>query len=97
MSASITPRIYGAARHPKSFLSLDDADHLLSRTEDAAYAASLIAAWAGRYPPAPLPESAMPAEAGVVVRIGARDYTSTVRAGRRPAACVVVDNMHNLP
>ena len=39
-------RIYTAARQPKSFLSLDKADHLLSRKEDAARAATLIAAWA---------------------------------------------------
>jgi uncharacterized OsmC-like protein/esterase/lipase len=42
-------RIYSAARHPKSFLSLDKADHLLTRKEDAARAASLIAAWADAY------------------------------------------------
>ncbi|HEY0628535.1 MAG TPA: bifunctional alpha/beta hydrolase/OsmC family protein [Sphingomicrobium sp.] len=42
-------RIYSAARHPKSFLSLDQADHLLSRKEDAARAATLIAAWADAY------------------------------------------------
>ena len=41
--------IFVAAKHPKSFVSLDDADHLLSRPEDAAYAARLIAAWAERY------------------------------------------------
>ena len=47
-------RIYSAARHPKSFLSLDKADHLLSRKEDATRAASLIAAWADAYvEPAP--------------------------------------------
>ncbi|HTI31070.1 MAG TPA: alpha/beta fold hydrolase, partial [Sphingomonas sp.] len=38
--------IYGAARHPKSFISLDGADHLLTGPEHAAYAASMIAAWA---------------------------------------------------
>ena len=42
-------RIYTTARHPKSFLSLDKADHLLSGKEDAARAASLIAAWADAY------------------------------------------------
>ncbi len=42
-------KIFMAARHPKSFISLDGADHLLSRREDAAYAGSLIAAWAERY------------------------------------------------
>ncbi|HEX6064762.1 MAG TPA: bifunctional alpha/beta hydrolase/OsmC family protein [Longimicrobiales bacterium] len=41
--------IFMAAKHPKSFISLDDADHLLSRAEDAAYAAEVLAAWASRY------------------------------------------------
>jgi hypothetical protein len=42
-------RIYAAARHPKSFLSLEKADHLLTRKEDSARAAGLIAAWADAY------------------------------------------------
>lgn len=42
-------KIFQAARHPKSFISLDRADHLLSRSEDARYAGGLIAAWAERY------------------------------------------------
>ncbi|KPJ78974.1 MAG: osmotically inducible protein C [Gammaproteobacteria bacterium SG8_30] len=42
-------RIYEAALHPKSFISLDKADHLLSRTEDAEYVAATLAAWASRY------------------------------------------------
>jgi len=41
--------IFQAARHPKSFVTLDDADHLLTRRADADYAAGVIAAWAGRY------------------------------------------------
>lgn len=41
--------IFQAAKHPKSFVSLNDADHLLSRREDAAYVAEVLAAWAGRY------------------------------------------------
>jgi putative redox protein len=41
--------IFLAARHPKSFVSLDDADHLLTRPGDAQYAADVIAAWASRY------------------------------------------------
>lgn len=44
-------KIYRAARHPKSFVSLDDADHLLSRPRDSRYAAKTIAAWASRYLP----------------------------------------------
>ncbi len=39
-------QIFQAAKHPKSFLSLDRADHLLSRREDAEYAAGVLAAWA---------------------------------------------------
>ena len=41
--------IFQAARHPKSFVSLDQADHLLSRRQDSAYVAETIAAWASRY------------------------------------------------
>ena len=51
--------IFMAAKHPKSFVTLDDADHLISKPADAEYAAEVIAAWAGRYlalrPPAPPP------------------------------------------
>ncbi|RII25092.1 MAG: osmotically inducible protein C [Geobacter sp.] len=41
--------IYKAAPHPKSFVSLDTADHLLSDTRDSRYAGEVIATWAGRY------------------------------------------------
>ena len=41
--------IFLAARHPKSFVSLDNADHLLTRETDATYAADVIASWASRY------------------------------------------------
>jgi alpha/beta superfamily hydrolase len=44
-------RIFTAAKHPKSFISLDTADHLLSARADATYAADLIAAWVVRYLP----------------------------------------------
>jgi uncharacterized OsmC-like protein/alpha/beta superfamily hydrolase len=42
-------KIFLAAKHPKSFVSLDSADHLLSRRSDAHYAAGIIAAWSQRY------------------------------------------------
>ncbi len=42
-------KIFVAARHPKSFVSLDTADHLLSDAADARYAAGVLAAWAARY------------------------------------------------
>jgi uncharacterized OsmC-like protein/alpha-beta hydrolase superfamily lysophospholipase len=41
--------IYQAARHPKSFISLDNADHLLSKASDAEYVGATLAAWASRY------------------------------------------------
>ncbi len=44
--------LYHAARHPKSFVSLDDADHLLTDPAEAAYVAGVIAGWAHRYLPA---------------------------------------------
>ncbi len=46
-------QIYQAAKHPKSFVSLDDADHLLTRKEDSVYVASVLAAWVERYLPGP--------------------------------------------
>ncbi len=45
-------RIFLAAKHPKSFVSLDDADHLLTRRADALYVGAVLAAWASRYLPA---------------------------------------------
>lgn len=41
--------IYRIAKHPKSFVSLDDADHLLMKEEDSTYVAEVLASWAGRY------------------------------------------------
>ena len=41
--------IFALAKHPKSFISLDSADHLIMNNEDAKYIASSIAAWASRY------------------------------------------------
>lgn len=52
-------QIFLAAKHPKSFVTLDDADHLITRPADAEYAADVISAWVTRYveltPPAPPP------------------------------------------
>jgi putative redox protein len=42
-------KIYVAARHPKSFISLDNADHLLTRSSDAEYVAVCISAWASKF------------------------------------------------
>lgn len=61
-------KLFGAARHPKSFLSLAGADHLLLTEADADFAAGMIAQWAGRY--LPLREALPMPEDGVVVRTG---------------------------
>jgi pimeloyl-ACP methyl ester carboxylesterase len=42
-------QIFGAARHPKSFVSLDGADHLLTRKADSAFVAAVLSSWASRY------------------------------------------------
>ncbi|WP_417603451.1 alpha/beta fold hydrolase [Primorskyibacter flagellatus] len=59
-------RIFTTAKHPKSFVTLDDADHLVSRASDAEYAAQVIAAWAGRYLDLPAPAPPPGAPEGVV-------------------------------
>jgi len=48
--------IYKAAKHPKSFISLDDADHLLLKEEDSLYVGMMIAAWSHRYIDTPVQE-----------------------------------------
>lgn len=77
--------IFKAAKHPKSFISLDDADHLLSRRADARYVAAVLAAWADRY----LPKSDAPSEDQdvkpgevLVAETGTGKFTQDVRSGR---------------
>lgn len=74
-------QIFAAAKHPKSFVSLDDADHLISRPEDAAYAARVIAAWVERYVPAErAPEGH--ADSLVVKETGQGKFQALAIAGR---------------
>jgi len=49
VSVKEAERIYKAAHHPKSVVSLDNANHLLTRAEDAEYVASLISSWSSRF------------------------------------------------
>ncbi|MEH6587673.1 MAG: bifunctional alpha/beta hydrolase/OsmC family protein [Halioglobus sp.] len=49
VSINEAEKIYRTAKHPKSFVSLDDADHLLTKAHDSEYVAVTIAAWASRY------------------------------------------------
>jgi putative redox protein len=78
-------RIYDAARHPKSFVSLDGADHLLSNPEDTRYAADVIGAWVSRYLSLPAPQETVevPLAAGTVQvsESGTGRLQQTVRAG----------------
>ena len=74
-------QIFRAARHPKSFVSLDDADHLLTRSADSAYAAEVICAWAARYLGKPPPRSASEPGEVVVEETGEGNFQVEVLAG----------------
>jgi uncharacterized OsmC-like protein/alpha/beta superfamily hydrolase len=75
-------QIFTTARHPKSFLSLDTADHLLRKREDAIYAADMIAAWVSRYLPAVEEPAALPQGTVEVSETLAGPLAQRVRAGR---------------
>ena len=78
-------RLFLAAKHPKSFVSLDGADHLLSRKQDAEHAADMIGAWAARYAHSvelPEPPRAEAERCAVVAETGLGGFHSWVRAGQ---------------
>jgi uncharacterized OsmC-like protein/pimeloyl-ACP methyl ester carboxylesterase len=73
--------LYKAARHPKSFVSLDGSDHLISKEEDTVYIGNLIGAWIRKYMPQPqeeVPES----ERGVMIRTGKDSFTTEIKTGK---------------
>lgn len=72
--------IYTAAHHPKSFISLDGADHLLTNKADSRYAGRVIAGWAGRYISTQEPEK-LATKNAVAIRTG-KTYTTQIAAGR---------------
>ena len=74
--------IYTAARHPKSFVSLDQADHLLTDERDSCYVGRMIAAWAERYLPAPPPPTLAELREGfrVVTRTGSEGFRTEIMA-----------------
>lgn len=80
--------IYTAARHPKSFISLDRADHLLTRADDARYAAQVLAAWVGRYLPA---ASAAPEVPPGTVRVSERRLGKFTTLVRTPTHAIFAD------
>jgi putative redox protein len=76
-------RIFTAAKHPKSFVSLDSADHLLTRPADAEYVAEVLAGWASRYLPAAEAEAPAVADQGEVVvsETGESRFAQAIVAG----------------
>ncbi len=70
-------KIYDAAFHPKSFVTLDGADHLLTNKADSLYAGDMIASWAKRYIDLPEKEK-LKVEKDVAVRLGAEGYTTDI-------------------
>lgn len=76
-------RIFLAARHPKSFVSLDTSDHLLTNVDDANYAAQMIGAWVTRYLPPLVQESGqLEAAKGVsATETGAGTLQVVIRSG----------------
>ena len=76
-------KIFLAAKHPKSFVSLDRADHLLTQRADAQYAATVLAAWASRYLDAPKEAESAETVPGVrVAEAGEGRFAQLVQAGR---------------
>ncbi len=73
-------QIYHASHHPKSFVTLDGADHMLSNKTDAAYAGSLIASWVMRYLDLPKKEI-LKTERQVVAKLGEIGFTTEIMAG----------------
>ena len=75
-------RIFKAAKHPKSFVSLDDADHLLGDTSDAEYVGVVLGAWARKYVDLDSTDE-RPSE-GQVVTHTEETYRTEIAAGRHP-------------
>lgn len=74
--------IYKAAKHPKSFVSLDGTDHLISKIADADYVATVLSAWASRYVPEQPHDHDPPAEGEVRVEsTGRGKFQQCVHAG----------------
>ncbi len=74
--------IYDAAKHPKSFISLDGADHILSDKRDSNYVGSMIATWSTRYLTTEKEEIDLPSTSQVVARLTTdSNFTTHIKAG----------------
>lgn len=73
--------IYDAAKHPKSFITLDKADHLLSDESDSRYVGAVLAAWAAKYIEAPPhKDEALEGAQEVIARIGKQGFRTDIEA-----------------
>ncbi len=82
VDVSHAAKLYKAAYHPKSFISLDQADHILSNKMDSIYAGEVIASWAARYLDTP-ERRVLDTELDVVASLPEDDeYTTLILAGR---------------
>ena len=71
--------IYKLAQHPKSYVTLDGANHMLTNKDDAFYAGNVIASWVKRYIEFPKVEK-LETDSQVVVRLEGDDYTTEIQA-----------------
>ena len=74
-------KIYHAAFHPKSFVTLDGTDHMLSNKEDAFYAGSVIASWVKRYINIPSRNN-LETEHQVIAQLDGSKFTTEIKAGK---------------
>ncbi len=79
ISVDSAASLYAAARHPKSFVTLDGADHFLNKAADSLYVGNLIATWAERY--ITLPPDTLRTHMEVVTRTLQGSFTTEIRAG----------------
>ncbi len=76
-------KLYKAAKHPKSFVSLDGADHLLTNEEDSKYVGDVIASWSSRYLELPKEEEKLNADAQTIAHLEKEDdFTTEIKTGR---------------
>lgn len=85
-------KIYHAAFHPKSFVTLDAADHMLSNKRDAFYSGQVISSWVKRYLDTPTKE-VLKTDKQVIAMLGDEGYTTEIMAGKH---AILADESENL-
>jgi putative redox protein len=75
-------QIYHAAKHPKSFITLNNADHMLTNKDDAFYVGNMIATWAKRYVDVKDISEELSTHRQVVARLGDSGFTTEIMAGK---------------